>query len=96
MTIHVNIGEAKAQLSKLVAAALRGEKVILDKAGLPQVELVPTADARALIEKDIKAKRENAFGKYAEKYAHLSPEAFDVSTSMTDEEYEARIQSKFG
>ena len=41
MTIHVNIGEAKTQLSKLVAAVLRGERVILDRAGEPQVELVP-------------------------------------------------------
>ena len=47
MTIHVNIGEAKTQLSKLVAAVLRGERVILDRAGEPQVELVPIDRERA-------------------------------------------------
>lgn len=41
MTIHFNIGEAKAQLSKLIAAALRGEEVVIDKDGVPQVRLEP-------------------------------------------------------
>lgn len=45
MTIHVNIGEAKTRLSQLVAAALRGEEVVLQKAGLPQVRLVPIEEA---------------------------------------------------
>ncbi len=40
MTIHVNIGEAKTRLSELVAAAVRGEDVVLDRAGQPQVRLV--------------------------------------------------------
>jgi prevent-host-death family protein len=35
MGIHVNIGEAKTRLSELVAASLRGEEVILAKAGKP-------------------------------------------------------------
>ncbi len=30
---HVNIGEAKKRLSELVAAILRGEEVILSRAG---------------------------------------------------------------
>lgn len=46
MTIHVNIGKAKAQLSRLVAASLRGEEVIIDHAGKPQVRLTPVAEAR--------------------------------------------------
>ena len=41
MTIHFNIGEAKAQLSKLIAAALRGDEVVIDKDGVPQVRLEP-------------------------------------------------------
>jgi prevent-host-death family protein len=45
MTIHVNIGEAKTRLSQLVAAALRGEDIVLQKAGQPQVRLVPVEDA---------------------------------------------------
>lgn len=41
MTVHFNIGAAKAQLSKLIAAALRGEEVVIDKDGVPQVRLTP-------------------------------------------------------
>lgn len=40
MTIHVNIAEAKAKLSSLVEASLRGEDVILARAGEPKVRLV--------------------------------------------------------
>jgi len=47
MTIHVNIGDAKTRLSQLIAAALRGEKVVLSKAGDPQVELVPVDSGKA-------------------------------------------------
>ena len=46
MTIHVNIGKAKAQLSSLVAASLRGEEVIIDHDGKPQVRLIPVVEAR--------------------------------------------------
>jgi prevent-host-death family protein len=41
MTIHVNIGEAKTRLSELVAAAKRGEDVVIARAGAPEVRLVP-------------------------------------------------------
>lgn len=41
MTMHFNIGEAKAQLSKLIDAAVRGEEVVIDHAGKPRVKLVP-------------------------------------------------------
>ncbi len=43
MTIHVNIGKAKAQLSSLIAASLRGEEVVIDHDGKPQVRLMPVA-----------------------------------------------------
>lgn len=36
-----NISEAKASLSRLVEKALRGEEVIIGKAGKPVVRLVP-------------------------------------------------------
>ncbi len=42
---QVNIGEAKTRLSELVAAAERGDEVVLCKAGRPVVRLVPVADA---------------------------------------------------
>jgi antitoxin (DNA-binding transcriptional repressor) of toxin-antitoxin stability system len=41
MTIHVNIGEAKTRFSELCAAALRGEEVIVQNAGVPKLKLVP-------------------------------------------------------
>lgn len=47
MTIHVNIGEAKTRFSELVAAALRGEEVIVQKAGIPALRLVPLPEAAA-------------------------------------------------
>lgn len=38
-----NISTAKASLSKLIERALRGEEVIIGKAGKPVVKLVPYA-----------------------------------------------------
>lgn len=43
MTIHVNIGEAKTRLSELVAAARRGEEVVIAHSGKPAVKLIPVA-----------------------------------------------------
>ena len=96
MTIHVNIGQAKTRLSELVAAALRGEEVVLDKAGAPQVKLVPVAEAEQVRREEIGAKRRAAFGALAAKYAHLRPEDTIVPPSMTDDEIEERFQRKFG
>ena len=96
MTIHVNIGEAKTRLSELLAAALRGEEVVLQKAGVPMATLVPKPEALAIEREARAAKRRAAIGCLAEKYAHLPPEAFDIPPSMTDEEYEERIKRKFG
>lgn len=39
--MKMNVQEAKAQLSRLVDAAMRGEEVIIAKAGKPCVRLVP-------------------------------------------------------
>lgn len=96
MTIHVNIGDAKTRLSQLVGAALRGEDVVLDKAGEPKVRLVALPEALALEREASAAKRRAAIGFAREKYQHLPPEAFDVPPSMTDEEVEERFQRKFG
>lgn len=41
MTITYNVAEAKAQLSRLLDAALAGEDVVLARAGTPLVRLVP-------------------------------------------------------
>jgi antitoxin (DNA-binding transcriptional repressor) of toxin-antitoxin stability system len=48
MTIHVNIGEAKTRFSELCAAALRGEEVIVQNAGVPKLRLVALPEAVAL------------------------------------------------
>lgn len=96
MTIHVNIGEAKTRLSELVAAALRGEEVIVKRDGQPKVRLVPLPEAEEIEKSARAAKRAAAFGCLADKYAGYPPEAFDVPPSMTDEEYEERIKRKLG
>lgn len=41
MTISYNVAEAKAQLSRLLDAALAGEDVVVSRAGTPLVRLVP-------------------------------------------------------
>jgi prevent-host-death family protein len=41
MTIQINIAEAKAKLSELVARAEAGEEVIIARAGKPSVVLSP-------------------------------------------------------
>ena len=56
MTIHVNIGEAKTRLSQLIAAAIRGEKVIIDRNGEPEVELTPIDPARGKAERRARIK----------------------------------------
>jgi prevent-host-death family protein len=64
MTIHANIGEAKTRLSQLVAAALRGEQVVLDKNGEPQVRLVPVVGASESERERIIAKRRAFVGRW--------------------------------
>jgi len=49
--IRVDVEEAQNRLEKLVEAALRGEEVIIEDGGFPQVSLVPvssTGDDRPL------------------------------------------------
>ena len=93
MTIHVNIGEAKTRLSQLVAAAVRGEEVVLDRAGLPQVRLVPVAQANEAELARINAKRKAFLGSFAGAFKGYSA---DIGPSMTDEEVEERWARKFG
>lgn len=87
MTIHVNIGEAKTRLSQLVAAALRGEEVVLQKAGQPQVRLVPVGDASRAEREAIARRRAAAFGKFKDAFAgaDLSLEALKADRPDPDE-----------
>ena len=48
MPIQMNIAEAKAKLSALVEAALRGEDVVLAKGGAPVVRIVSLKPQLAL------------------------------------------------
>ncbi len=79
-----------------MAAALRGEEVIVQRDGAPKVRLVPVPEAEEIEKAARAAKRAAAVGCLAEKYSGYPPEAFDVPASMTDEEYEERIKRKFG
>jgi len=47
MTIQVNIAEAKAKLSELVARAEAGEEVVIARHGTPIVTLTPKAPPTA-------------------------------------------------
>lgn len=41
MTVQMNIAEAKAKLSELIAAAENGEEVVIARGGNPVVRLIP-------------------------------------------------------
>ena len=47
MTIQINIAEAKARLSELVARAEAGEEVVIARSGKPVVSLTPRATPAA-------------------------------------------------
>jgi antitoxin (DNA-binding transcriptional repressor) of toxin-antitoxin stability system len=94
MTIHVNIGQAKTRLSELLAAALRGEEVVLQKAGVPKARLVALPEAEQARREEIAAKRKAAFGMFREQardYDH-SLEALKADRGDSDE----RFRRKFG
>jgi prevent-host-death family protein len=93
MTIHVNIGEAKTRLSQLIAAALKGEEVVVDKDGKPQVRLIPVAEATEAERERIAAKRRAFVGSWAKAFEGYDT---DIGPSMTDKEVEERWNRKFG
>jgi prevent-host-death family protein len=79
MTVQMNIAEAKAKLSELVARAEAGEDVVIARDGVPAVVLKPAKDVQPA------APRPIGF------LSHLgtvsaAPDAFDP---MTAEEVEA-------
>lgn len=93
MTIHVNIGEAKTRLSELVAAAVRGEEVVLSRAGDPQVRLMPVGQRSEEELAARAARRLSAFGMW--KGRTINPDGA-LAPIMTDEELEERWNEKFG
>ncbi len=80
MGIHVNIGEAKTQLSKLIQASLDGQEVIIDKAGQPLVRIIP-ADGRL----SISEQRRLAFGAWKGLIPDLDWEAPAFTEAEWDE-----------
>ena len=95
MTIHVNIGEAKSRLSELIAAALRGEEVVLARAGVPTARIVPVDAGETLARQALAVRRMAAVGLYRQKYADvIGREA--GAPAMTDAEADARFERKFG
>ncbi len=75
MTKHFNVGEAKAQLSKLIDAAVRGEDVVIDRAGVPTVKVVALKAAVDAEANERRVRREA----FIEKWQH----AFDgIDTSV--------------
>ena len=62
MTIHVNIAEAKARLSELISAAVRGEDVVIARAGVPQVSLTAKKAASDAEWEKIRTRRKAAYG----------------------------------
>ena len=94
MGIHVNIGEAKARLSELVQAALRGEEVIVGKAGKPLIRLAPLAEASAEERARIAEKRRSAIGMFKSQWEGVDLSLEALKSDRTDPE--ERWRRKFG
>ena len=87
MTIHVNIGEAKTRLSQLIAAAKRGEKVIIDRDGVPEAELTPIApDVQR--SRMIAERRKRLQAHFGSLRGEMPDVDFDSLPLFTDEELE--------
>jgi antitoxin (DNA-binding transcriptional repressor) of toxin-antitoxin stability system len=92
MTIHVNIGEAKTRLSELVAASLRGEEVILARAGKPVARIAALAEAANEEKARIVAERAAKIKAYiGSMKGQLGPNAGDLflGDTYTDEELDS-------
>jgi prevent-host-death family protein len=91
--MQFNIGEAKDRLSQMVAAARRGEDVVIALAGRPQVKLVPVEGIQALEREAEIARRMSAFGMFGDSY---NAEAVERATApMSDEALEDLYGSKW-
>jgi prevent-host-death family protein len=89
MGYHVNIGEAKTRLSELVAASLRGEEVILSKAGKPVARITALEGAMADAKERERAERAAKMKAYiGSGRGKMGPNAGDLllEPEYTDEE----------
>jgi len=94
MTIHVNIGEAKTRLSELLRAMHAGERVIIQRDGKPEAELVPAGTARQLTREEIAAKRRAAFGMYKEAFKGFDTSLENLKADRVDSD--ERLRRKLG
>ncbi len=92
MAKQVNIADAKARLSELVSAAVRGEDIVLARAGTPQVRLVAVKEASDNERLRRAEKRKAAFGMWKDAF-----EGYDtvVPPSMTEDEIDQH-ERRFG
>ncbi len=74
-----NIHDAKTKLSKLIEAALRGEEVVIAKAGKPVVRLVAIADKPAEKPLTPGEKLKRGMGSMAGKWPEISDEEWAES-----------------
>ncbi len=81
MGLQFNIGEAKDRLSELVAAAKRGEDVVIARAGHPEVRIVAINPDAAKLE--LAAKRRAFIGSVK---STPESEAYDWFAPMSDED----------
>ena len=89
--MQLNIGEAKSRLSELVAASVRGEDVILAKAGRPVARIVALGDAIEREHADRVAKWDAWIGSGVGKLAPGAGDLF-VGPTYTDEELDSFSQ----
>lgn len=90
MGIHVNIGEAKTRLSELVAASLRGEEVILAKAGHPVARIVALDEAVAADKQSRKAERRAKWDAWiGSKKGMVDPDIDWLAPAFTDAELDS-------
>lgn len=93
MTIHVNIADRDIPLSELIAAARRGEEVVLDEAGIPQVRLIPVESVSDGSPEAVVARRLATLGIWKDL---ITEDESIVPPSMTDKQWEERFERKFG
>jgi prevent-host-death family protein len=93
MTIHVNIGEAKTRLSELLRAMQAGERVIIQRDGKPEAELVPASEAHPLTRDQIAARRQAAFGMYKQAFKGRDTSLEDLKADRVpaDERMERKL-----
>ncbi|MEE4350537.1 MAG: type II toxin-antitoxin system prevent-host-death family antitoxin [Pacificimonas sp.] len=93
----MNIAEAKARFSELIAAAVRGEDIVVNRAGVPQVRFVPVESAEQRERRERGEKRRRAHAEDVALHSgRYSKEQLTVTPVMTEEEIEASWTEKFG